>query len=87
MRPSPIRPRTLLRQRESPEFGYTFTHLWNIDFRRRTASGRADKEIIHIFVVGETYPRVVRVKATRDCTAARQIDPRGQQAREAKGAN
>lgn len=31
------RPRTLLRQRESPGFGYTFTHLWNIDFRRWTA--------------------------------------------------
>lgn len=31
---------SLLRQRESSGFSYTFTHLWNIDFPRRTTPCR-----------------------------------------------
>lgn len=59
---------SLLRQRESSGFSYTFTHLWNIDFPQRTTPCRG--EIIHIFVVCETCLRVVHVKATRDCHIA-----------------
>lgn len=85
MRLSPTRPRTLLKQRESPGFGYTFTHLWNIDFRRRTPRRR-----------GKLFIYSPSVRHTRGLSASKpheivplpgQIDPRGQQAGEAKGAN
>lgn len=60
--------------KENRRNSVTHLHIYGISIfvgePRRTV-----EEIIHIFVVGETYPRVIRVKATRNCTAARQIDP------------
>jgi len=60
--------------KENRRNSVTHLHIYGISIfvgePRRTV-----EEIIHIFVVGETYPRVIRIKATRNCTAARQIDP------------
>lgn len=57
--------------KENRRDSVTHLHIYGISIFVGGPWRPVNGEIIHIFVVGETYPRVVRVKATRNCTAAR----------------